>query len=199
MAKSSRTLDMQKAAEHLEMQFFPKEEWGLVALLQDFKLFKVGGSKRIVNQLFKSDAWLETEAHVFDYQYTVSTGKSSVTYKQTVFFVNSKKLGLPHFWMKPEHFFHKVGHFLGIKDINFEAFPEFSDQYYLKGDDEDYIRATLNEKVLHFFTIEKNWSLEGVNYFMIFYCHNTLMPPNMIKDFYLKGMKLCEMLTAEPI
>lgn len=196
---AKKNLPLQELASQLEMSYAEKEEWGLIALLKDFKLFRVGGAQKITNILSKKDEWLETETHVFDYQYTVSTGKSSVSFKQTVFFVNSKKLGLPHFWMKPETFFHKIGHFLGIKDINFEAFPQFSDQYYLKGDDEEYIRATMNEKVLHFFTIEKNWNLEGVNYFMIFYCHNTVIPPHLIKDFYKKGTKICEMLIMDPI
>ena len=196
---AQRTEELQMLADQLGMNFARKEEWGLIALLKDFKLFRIGGSQKITNLMSKKDEWLESESHIFDYKYTVSTGKSSVTYSQTVFFVNSKKLGLPHFWMKPETFFHKIGHFLGIKDINFEAFPQFSDQYYLKGNDEDYIRATMNERVLHFFTIEKNWNLEGINYFMIFYCHNTLIPPHLIKEFYKKGMKICDMLMTDPL
>lgn len=197
MALSQRSAQMAQIANKLEMQFEAKDEWGLKTLLKDFHLFRRGGRKKILNYMHKSDGWLEMEMHLFDYHYTISTGKSSYTFKQTVFFVQSKRLGLPQFLMKPENFFHKIGHFLGIKDINFEEFPEFSNQYYLKGPDEEFIRAALNEKVLRFFTVEKNWSLEGINYFLIFYCNDTILPPQKILNFYDKGIQLCNMLSTE--
>ena len=88
-----------------------------------------------------------SDINVFDYRFTISTGKTSVTKEQTVFFMNSKELGLPDFYMKPEHFLHKIAAFLGFEDIDFEEFPGFSDQYHLKGEDEHYIRAVMGEDV----------------------------------------------------
>ena len=195
-----RTLALEKTALELNMQFHLKDEWGLIELLRDFKLFKIGGSKKITNIIHKKDGMLETAINIFDYHYTVSTGKSAATFKQTVFFMDSKKLGLPHFWMKPETVFDKLGEWLGLsKDIDFEAFPKFSEQYWLKSGDEAYIRATMNEDVLQFFTVEREWSLEGCNYFLIFYKPQTLLLPETIKNFYKKGMKICEMLYTEPL
>lgn len=191
-----RTQQLEQVAFNLNMQFEPKDEWGLYELLRDFKLFEIsGGKKGISNVMHHNDGMLEMETSIFDYQYTISTGKSAVTYKQTVFFMQSKKLGLPHFWMKPETIFHRLGEWLHFsKDIDFETFPKFSEQYWLKSTDEHYLRASMNDKVLRFFTIEKNWSLEGCNYYLIFYRHNVLLPPAIIKDFYQRGMKICEML-----
>ncbi len=191
-----RTLSLERAAFELNMQFHLNDEWGLIELLRDFKLFKIGGSKKITNVIHKKDDMLETEVNIFDYRYTVSTGKSAATFKQTVFFMHSKKLGLPDFWMKPETVFDKLGEWLGLsKDIDFEAFPKFSEHYWLKGEDKEYIRATMNEDVLKFFTVEREWSLEGCNYFLIFYKAQTLLPSETIKSFYKKGMKICEMLS----
>jgi len=190
-----RTQSLAQVAFDLEMTFEPKDEWGSYELLRDFKLFQTGSRKGITNVMRRKDSMLEMEVNIFDYQYTISTGKSSHTYKQTVFFMQSKKLGLPHFWMKPETVFHRFGEWLNLsKDIDFEEFPKFSEQYWLKSADEDYIRATMNDKVLKFFTIEKDWSLEGCNYYLIFYKYNELLPPAIIQNFYQKGMKICEML-----
>lgn len=199
MANYSRTQLLSQVAGQLDMQFTPEEEWGVIALLKDFKLFRYGSGARITNVLHKQDAWLETDVRIFDYKYTIHAGNSHKTYRQTVFFVQSKRLALPHFWMKPETFFHKIGQWLGIKDIDFIEHPEFSDQYYLKGKDEEYIRATMNDDVLRFFTIEKNWHLEGVNYYMILYKPEELMLPTKISQLYKKGLKLCELLEAEKI
>ncbi len=189
-----RTQSLEQVAFDLQMSFFPKDEWGSFELLRDFKLFQIGSRKGITNMMRRKDELLEMEVNIFDFQYTVSTGKSSHTYRQTVFFMQSQKLGLPYFWMKPENFTHRIGEWLNLsKDIDFEAFPNFSEQYWLKGPDEDYIRASMNDKVLKFFTIEKDWSLEGCNYYLIFYKNYTLLRPEIIKEFYHKGMKICEM------
>ncbi len=200
MPRTSRTEQMQQIAFELGMSCQAKDDWGLLKLLKDFHLFRRGGRKRIEHVLYRRDDMLETEVNIFDYAYTISSGKSSKTYRQTVFFVQSKKLGLPQFLMKPEHFFHKVGEWLGmVKDIDFEAFPQFSDQYWLRSEDEEYMRATVHEPFLKFFTIEKNWHLEGVNYYLILYRDNQLLTPPQIRDFYKKGMKVCEMLHADQL
>lgn len=195
---ANRTFLLEKAAFDLGLSFTPKDEWGLLRLLLDFQLFSRGHSKRISNILRKEDDWLHMDASVFDYRYTISAGNSHRIFKQSVFFMHSKNLALPQFLMKPEGFFHKIGQWLGLQeDIDFEEFSAFSDQYFLKGQDEAFVRSSMNAETLRFFTIEKNWNLEGVNYFLIFYRKNKLLPPDQIKDFYQKGMKICELLSQE--
>ncbi len=199
MANDMRPQLLQKIASQLDMQFFPEEEWGILPLLRDFKLFRHGSGRSITNVMHKQDAWLETDARIFDYKYTVHAGNSHKTYRQTVFFVQSKRLALPQFWMKPEHFFLKIGQWLGFEDIDFVEHPEFSDQYHLKGYDEEYIRATMNDDVLRFFTIEKDWHLEGINYYMVLYKTDYIMSAREIEQLYHKGLKLCNLLEAEEI
>lgn len=188
----------QKIAFDLGMDYYETDEKQLLPLLRGFKLFSVG-TKKIFNLLSHVDDMHESDVSVFDYQYTVSTGKTTVTFRQTVFFMNSKLLGLPEMYMKPENLLHRIGHFFGFKDINFEAYPDFSRQYWLKGDDQDYIRYTMNEKVLEHFTSEKDWYMETVNYYFILYKHNVVFHPNSIKSFYLNGMKLFDMLKQENV
>ncbi len=194
--KRRRAEGMENAARQLGMTYTAKDEYGYKSLLGDFKLFQKGTSKSIVNFLQKKETELDLEIFIFDYHYVISTGNSSVRYKQTVFFVKSSKLGLPQFSLKPEHFFHKIGTYLGMQDINFESHPEFSDQYLLKGEDEDLIRAKLDENFRNFFTIEKNWYLEGLGYFMVFYAHNKLLPPAEITNFYSKGREIYKLLNT---
>ena len=187
---------MEQAAFEMGMEFREKDEWGLINLLKAFKLFREGHSGRITNMMKRVDGMLEMDCRIFDYRYVRGYGKYRRVRKQTVFFMHSKELGLPEFFMKPETFFHKVGEWLGMEDIDFVEFPEFSDQYRLKGDNEDFIRHTMNEKVLHFFTVEKDWNLEGVNYYLIFYRKSHLMPPGRIRLFYHKGLEIVKLLSA---
>lgn len=191
---SIRTQQLRHVAFHLDMDFQATDEWGIINYLRDFQLFRTGRSKRISNVIHKKDDWLDMETYIFDYRFLKGKGKHRSQRNQTVFFVQSKKMGLPHFLMKPETFFHRIGAYLGMQDIDFEEFPVFSERYLLRGEDEDYIRATMNEEILKFFSIERNWSLEGVNYYLILYSKNRLLAPKKIEHFYQKGMELYEML-----
>lgn len=188
-----RSNQLAEIAYRMGVDFSPEDDWGLINLLEDFKLFRRGFRKKITNVLRSRDDLLETDLRIFDYQYVISTGKSSRRFRQTVFFADSRKLGLPEFRMKPELFIHKIGALLGFEDINFEAFPEFSRQYYLKSSDEQYLRASMHDGVLRFFSVEKGWRLEGINYYLIFYRKNVLFPPEEISDFYKKGTQLFEL------
>ena len=196
----NRSAQLEHIAFELGMDYQPKDEWGLLKLLEDFHLFRKGGRKRIEHMLHLRDGMLESDIHIFDYRYTIRTNNSSRTIKQTVFFMQSKKLGLPEFLMKPEHFFHKVSEWLNLnKDIDFEEYPKFSDQYWLKSDHEEYLRASVKDNFLKFFSIERDWHLEGINYYLVFYKKSKLLSPQQIKDFYKKGIKICEMLYTNPI
>ena len=99
--------------------------------------------------------------------------------------------------MQPEHFFNKIGGYFGIEDIDFEAFPKFSDQYWLKGKDESAIRRSMNSELLHFFTIEKYWSLEGLNYYLIFYSKEKILHGDQLKMLYQKGKQIVEMFSEK--
>lgn len=178
------------------MQYLDKDEFGTKAYLKGFELFKYGNGK-IRNLCQQKSSSLDTEINVFDYSYAISTGKSSVKYDQTVFFVNSKKLGLPQFYMKPEHMGHRIAAFLGWEDIDFEKYPSFSEKYHLSGENEDFIRHAFNDYVLKFFSTTSGWTIEAVNYYLIFYSHNTLVPENVMYDFYRLGMGIFDLFTKK--
>lgn len=191
----SRSEEMQSAAYELGMQYDDEDRLQVLPLLQDFKLFKTGHSRKIKHLLWENDPMREVSVRIFDYQFTVSSGNTHQTFKQSVFFVNSKRLGLPELYLKPEHFFHKVAAWLGWDDIDFESHETFSSQYLLKGQEESIIRDTFSDEVLHFFTLEKGWYLEGINYYMVLYKKRKLLDKAQIADIYKKGHFLLERLS----
>ncbi|MCB0632372.1 MAG: hypothetical protein R2824_17480 [Saprospiraceae bacterium] len=190
---SNRTQQLADVAYKLGLDFFPEDEWGLKALLEDFRLFNKGIGKEITNIMRGRDDLLESDLRIFDYKYVISTGNSSRRFRQTVFFMDSRKLGLPDFRMRPELFIHKVGALIGFEDIDFEEYPDFSNQYYLKSSDEYYLRASLKEGFFKFFSREKGWYLEGLNYYMIFYRKDVLFPPDKIRNFYRMGLEVFDL------
>lgn len=195
--RAARTAALQSVAGELELDFSERDEWGMRSLLGDFELFQKGHRRKITNILSKTSGLMEEKVNIFDYQFTISTGKSSRTYYQTVFFMQSKELELPEMLIYPENFFHKIGSLLGMQDIDFEEWKSFSDQFLLQGD-EWRIRRLMNEEIARFFLVQKNWCLESLGYYLVFYRRKSLVEPHAVKSLYAKGLRLYEQLKTKP-
>jgi hypothetical protein len=162
------------AANELQWPMIEKDSSGLVNWLLDFRIFKMGSDKKVSPLLLKKEDELEFTA-LFDYAYTVSSGKSSATFRQSVFFRYSKALALPHFFMLPEKWYHRVESFFGAQDIDFIEYPEFSKNYLLRGKDEEYVRHHFNHPaMIRYFDRHAKFYLEGMNYLMVLYQNNVL-------------------------
>ncbi len=177
------------------MKFAKDDELRVLRLLLDFRLFRVGGNKKIKHLLWKDTDDLKTR--IFDYQYTVSSGNSHQTFRQTVFFFYSKHLGLPSFRLQPEKMIHKIGAWLGFEDLDFESHEKFSKSYHLKGKDEALVRHTFTNSVLQFFTFHPDWTVEGLNYFLIIYKQRKLLSPADIVKHYRTACQIYEVLRDE--
>lgn len=182
-----REVDMRDCANRLDWKYIPKDDSGMLKWLLDFKLFRVGHSKEISPLITSKVNDLEF-ASAFDYKYVVSSNNSSVTYRQTVFFRYSKSIALPHFQLVPEKWYHRVGTALGMQDIDFVQYPEFSKNYLLRGMDEPYIRYHFEHpEMIRFFNNNALFSLEGVNYLMIAYMNNIVLSRNEIYSLVQLG------------
>lgn len=199
MANSAdlRRESMKGHARRMDMKFFDQDEFGLIQLLRSFDLFRKGGDRKIDNIMFEEK--MSKRSYVFDYTYTVSRNKKRVRKRQTVMFINSKNLGLPEFSMKPENLWHRLTEWLWInRDIDFDSHTEFSEKYFLESEDEALLRYLFDKQVLDFFTLEKNWYLEGSNYYLIIYSLNERFHPKVIESFVDMGNKLYELLKTNP-
>ncbi len=201
MNRSERTQRLEQFAYRENMQFSETDSWSLFTYLEDFDLFQKGRRKKISNILFSSDVWMDTKLYVFDYEYRRGKGKNNrrKLYQQTVFFIQSKQLALPEFFMQPEHFFHKIGAYLGIEDIDFKEFPTFSNRYHLKSDDEERIRDLFEPSVTRFFTVEKDWCMEGIGFYLILYKRKRLFQDRSISNLISKGVQLCKLMQEDEL
>ena len=195
---TSREGQLRAVAHRLGMDYSEFEEYSSHPLLSEFNLFKAGRNRTITNILKTTEDSFDTKLQIFDYRFESGYGKSSRTYNQTVFFVQSKNLALPEFTMEPESIFHKIASYaFGTQDIDFERHPKFSGNYLLKGEDEEYIRFMMNEQLLHFFSSNTGWYMEGINFYLIFYKINTRFKARSIKQFYEQGKGIYESMAKE--
>lgn len=193
-----RTADMQKTAENMQLSFKEKEAIEFVRPLADFNLFKAGIGREAHNIMRKRNQSTLDESIIFDYKYTISTGKSSVTYYQTVYVHYAKSIALPHFTMVPEKWYHRLGKLFRIDDIDFAAYPDLSKNYFLKGDDEEFIRFTFDdEDLMKYFSRTKGYNLEGSNYLFALYKHNVLINARRIDSFARTGDMLFQIFSSK--
>lgn len=191
-----RSAALRHIAYKLDLEYEPTDLWGIKAQLQDFHLFRKGFRGKIRHVLTREDELMESKVHIFDYRYLISTGKSTRRIEQTVFFLESKNLGLPEFYMQPERFFHRIGELLGLtKDIDFEGYIDFSYNYRLTGEEEGYIRHSFKEEILRFFTLEKGWSMEGMGFYLVLYKKKKILNPTLIEKLYNTGLSLYEKMS----
>ena len=73
---------------------------------------------------------------IFDYSYTVGSGKNSTTHTQTVVAFQTPHLMIPYFALYPESFFSFIGEMFGFSDIDFHTHPVFSKNFKLTGREE---------------------------------------------------------------
>lgn len=195
--KSKRGAEIRDFGYQIGFEYSAIDEYGLINLLHDFQLCRKGIGRSIKHLLTKEFSDSGLKVYLFDYQYTVSTGKSSATYYQTVFYASAKDLGLPQFYLKPENLLHTIGAWLGKNDIDFDDFPDFSKSYHLTGEDEYLIRSTFTDQVIQYFERNPGWSVEGLNYFMIFYQERKRIAPEQMRFFKDKGFEIFELFKGQ--
>jgi len=191
-AQQKRREILDRVASELRWSFAPEGDDTLRMSMENFRLCAHGRSKRFTNLMRGSGENAGTA--LFDYAYTIGGGKERHTYRQTVLSLNVGGRPLPHFCLRPEHVWDKVEAFFGHKDISFDAHPEFSKAYSLRGDDEYQIRNFFSERLIAFIERERSVTMEGDGSTLILYRHRKLLKPEEIRPFIEMGSRLKELL-----
>jgi hypothetical protein len=146
-----------------------------------FNLFSKGRGRRVRNYMEGHQG--DAKIAIFDYQYTTGSGKNSHTYFQTVVLIESASLMLPKFFLCPENPLHKIGDFLGFRDIDLPEYPRFSKQTYLKGEDEAGVIRVFNHRIVPFYETHPDLWTEGFNAQLIVYRQSRRLAPEQIRAF----------------
>ena len=117
---------------------------------------------------------------VFDYAYTVGSGKNSSTHTQTVVAFHTPRLMIPYFALYPESFFSFIGEMFGFTDIDFHTHPVFSKNFKLTGRDEMPIRRVFHPQALSFFERLPRIRVDGGgNYLFVYFLDETFETVNL--------------------
>jgi hypothetical protein len=194
--KKKRREALERVAAQLGMRFSAQlpEEIRSRLLQAGFGLFERSHGRRFYNSMSKRliDG---TEITVFDYQYTRGSGKSSSTYRQSVFYAYHEDLHLPRFRLHPENaLFHGIAKAFGMQDINFESHPKFSRSYLLRGQDEAQVRLRFHPGVLSFLEQYPNYCAEGAGAHLILWQNDRQVNPEGMAEWMRLGEELTQRL-----
>ncbi len=178
--EKKRRENLLAVAEEMGLVYLPDGDPGLFNQLSGSKLFSSGRAKKLRN-LIQGDTD-EVKIAIFDYQYTTGSGKHQHTHHQSVACLQSPKLSMPDFSMRPEGMFDKIGGMMGFQDIDFDSHPDFSRMFVLKSSNEGGIRQFFTPPVLEFFEKHKGISVEGDNGTMFFYRSGRRVKPDQIRE-----------------
>jgi hypothetical protein len=195
-ARQQHAESMRLAASRLGWGYREEVPLDVVPDLGRFELFGRGTSRQL-RHLMTSPAD-ETRAVVFEYSYTVSSGKSTQTYRQTVFYATSDGLALPSFSLRPENFFHRVAAAFGYQDIDLEGHPEFSRLFLLRGDDEAAVRVAFNDRVAAFFERRPGMCAAGCGRELLYWRPGRRVAPEALREFIGEGYELAEHAAGVP-
>lgn len=150
--------DLSKIAVSMGFEFDPEAESVPGELRVSLPVFMEGTAKTCSNQMSRRAG--DRQFLVFDYSYTIRSGKNSTVHSQTIAAFNCGAF-LPQFQLCPEHLGHKIMQLFGYQDIDFPETPEFSKKILLRGPDEAAVRSLLSMEARMFLQGMPGWHIEG--------------------------------------
>jgi hypothetical protein len=192
--EQKRTKAFFDLSRELAFDFSPGGDPGYFDSMSALHLFSQGRNRRWSNLMRGEAGGLVVS--IFDYKFTTGGGKHQHTTRQTVICFQFDEPSLPLFSLRPESFWHKVGGWMGMKDIDFDSHPRFSSAYFLQGPDEEAIRKVFTTTALDFFEQNTNLSVEAMGNRLFYYTPGIRVDAKKIHDFMARGFEILKQFRA---
>lgn len=179
--KWKRAKDIGDLAVSMGLQFSPEgPEQGFLENT-GLEIFRLGHSRKAANSVrVQSRAGT---VNIFDYSFTVGSGKSSSIRTYTLALIPCSRCAIPVFSLKPETFIYKIGEAIGFKDIDLPAFPLFSDKYRLTGPDEPAVHMFFTPQRAAWFERHLDLRVQGAPGHAALFRRDGRLPVNSWPDF----------------
>jgi MFS superfamily sulfate permease-like transporter len=99
----------------------------------------------------------------------------------TVVYVSEFNNQIPDFACEPEGLWSSFSEFVHGKDIDFKEFPEFSEKYYLRGENEEAVRDFFSPHLVRFLEKNEDIHLECHRNKLLFYAKRDLLEASEIE------------------
>jgi hypothetical protein len=192
-----RQKELQVMADSLGFSYNDEQTEKVTELLESSSML---GNEMFFNVL--GGTFNGTYFAIGDFNITVGSDSRKRKQYQTYVVIHSGKLTSPNFCLQPECALFRMAEGLlnrltGSVDIDFPTHPEFSDNYFLKGSDEDAVRNFFTPRVLEYFQTNHGLSVEVFNGTLVFFRLGELVKPDDIKTLIDNAMEVHQVLLPQ--
>ena len=192
-----RQKELQVMADSLGFSYNDEQTEKVTELLESSSML---GNEMFFNVL--GGTFNGTYFAIGDFNITVGSDSRKRKQYQTYVVIHSGKLTSPNFCLQPECALFRMAEGLlnrltGSVDIDFPTHPEFSDNYFLKGSDEDAVRKFFTPRVLEYFQANHGLSVEVFNGTLVFFRLGELVKPDDIKTLIDNAMEVHQVLLPQ--
>ena len=192
-----RQKELQVMADSLGFSYNDEQTEKVTELLESSSML---GNEMFFNVL--GGTFNGTYFAIGDFNITVGSDSRKRKQYQTYVVIHSGKLTSPNFCLQPECALFRMAEGLlnrltGSVDIDFPTHPDFSDNYFLKGSDEDAVRNFFTPRVLEYFQANHGLSVEVFNGTLVFFRLGELVKPDDIKALIDNAMEVHQVLLPQ--
>ena len=181
---TKRQTNIENLARDYVLSYFDKKEKE-VSFLNHFLFFRTKKINHISNQLAAENKNLT----MFDIEFSEGEFIAKEVVRTTMLFIKLNKT-IPEFTLDREGFLEKVYAFAGFKDIPIQNHEDFSNRFYLLGEDEEAIKHFFNDDITHFFESNPYYHIESNGEGLLVFGKERLASIKEIKALYDFGKRL---------
>ncbi|MDD7885984.1 SulP family inorganic anion transporter [Flavivirga sp. 57AJ16] len=163
-----------------------------VYFLNHFLFFNTKTINYIYNQLSYENSIL----NLFDIEFSEGEFIAKEVIRSTMLHIKLDHT-IPEFTLDREGFLEKVYAFAGFKDIPIQNHSDFSNRFYLLGDNEEAITAFFNDDLVHFFESNPYYHVESNGESLLIFGKQRLASIKEIKALFDFGKRLKEVIEHE--
>lgn len=184
-----RQTTIEELAEDYQLNYVSKKERE-THFLDGFLFFRTKKINYIYNQLANKNEALNT----FDIEFSEGEFIAKEVIRSTMLHIKLDK-NIPEFTLDREGFLEKVYAFAGFKDIPIENHTDFSNRFYLLGEDTSAIQAFFTDEITHFFESNPYYHVESNGRDLLIFGRERLASIKEIKALYDFGKRLQQVIS----
>ena len=175
---------MSKFAEHQGLEYYQTGDSDLMHRMVAYRLFSRGRAKVIKNLVYGSS---DNEVIcLFDYHFTVGSGKSQSTIWQTVMAIESDSLSVPAMLVHPVKFMQRTTAPRGMQQIKLDRHPDFKEHQILFAENQEQIETFFDDPTSRELA-DNQLHVETTPGRMIIYSPKKLVPADKLSTFMTEG------------
>ena len=198
---SQRQKRLENLATENNYQYNSQVDWN-TTYLKKFHFFEIRPIERKYNCLKGTFEDLNISWEISDITFNEGQAFTAETFNTTIMILKLNQK-IPIFSMEKEgvlgKIFDKVMAFTGYKDIDFEMYPDFSNKFLLKGNNESEIRSFFKDEIIRFFENNHIYHLESNGESLIIFDKIKLARTDETIEFIKYGEELARVLNEKSV